>query len=186
MPKLKMVQFKCVEDTNEIGFESPYFLTFVGDLVAQRVRVKLTRKSFWNNKVDKGETWPVNDTITNDFDLAPAHTIVLAAMVEKDDGIDIVAGEVSTIEATMKPVFLNHVQAGFTASDPNFVSTMSNTFQQAIATALATAAGADDDLMIKDSGHAIRKVPITSSNGHFGNLTFPGGGGLYSVTYGRE
>ena len=186
MPKLKMVQFKCLDDTNEIGFESPYFLTFVGDLLSQRVKVKLTRKSFWNNKVDKGETWPVNDTITTDFDLVPAHTIVLAAMVEKDNGIYIVAGEVVTIESTMKPVFLTHVQAGFSASDANFISTMSNTFQQAITTALTTAVGADDDLMLNSSDRAVRKVPITSSPGNFGTVSFPGGGGLYSVTYGRE
>ena len=192
MASLKLVKFECVEDTDEIGFESPYFLTFIADTrflsngFEKLPEVHLTRKNFWNNKVDKGEVWPVNANITSTFSLSPDHTLVLAAMIEKDEGVDISGAEIATIRNKMSQSWTAHIQGGFQINDSGLTHNLSNAFEGAINTALSTAVGADDDLMENSVGKAVRRVTLTHEPGTFAAVSFPGGGGFYRVWYGRS
>jgi len=54
MANLVLKRFQCVEDTSESGGESPYFITWVGDLVDGTSTLKLTRKTYWDNNVSMG------------------------------------------------------------------------------------------------------------------------------------
>ncbi len=66
MANLVLKRFQCVEDTSEIGGESPYFITWVGDLREGTSSLGLTRKTYWDNNVSKGPgAWPVEDVVSS-------------------------------------------------------------------------------------------------------------------------
>lgn len=189
MAKLTLKEFRCVVDTDEMGDESPYFVTWVGDLKIHECQTKRTRKDFWENKVSPGPWWPANHVVLNDgdFDLSPSHTLALAVMIEEDEGTDLTITEAETlVNNKMKPVLLNHIQAGFTANDPNFISTMRNTLRDAIKTHLATSVGADDDLMEESGWKAARRIVLTSGPGPLDVVTFKGGNGEYQARYRKD
>jgi len=184
MANLVLKRFQCVEDTNEIGGESPYFITWVGDIATGQSALRLTRKTYWDNNVSKGPgAWPVDDTICSGFSLKPSDTLALAVMVEKDEGIDINSSEVSSIGSTMSSVLQTHRQAGFTAGDANFINTMKNTLESKVKQALSSASGADDDLMKEDDYRAARRIVLSGKAEDLAIVTFKGGDGQYNVRY---
>lgn len=184
MPNLVLKRFQCVEDTSEIGGESPYFLTWVGDIVLAKSTLRLTRKTYWDNNVSKGPgAWPVDDVVATGMTLKPSDTLALAIMVEKDEGIDIVTSELDTIRSTMASVLETHRQAGFSAGDANFISTMRNTLESKIKQALQSSSGADDDLMQEATWRAARRIVLTGKAEELAIVTFKGGGGQYNVRY---
>ena len=184
MANLILKRFQCVEDTSEIGGESPYFITWVGDVRDGTSTLKLTRKTYWDNNVSKGPgAWPVDDVVSTGLSLKPSDTLALAIMVEKDEGIDVLASEIDAIRSSMATVLRNH--EAFMASDPSFISTMKNTLESKVKQALQSSAGADDDLM-EESGHrAARVIDLRGGAGELPIVTFKGGGGQYSVRYAR-
>src|SRR3954466_649916 len=113
MTNLVLTSFVCVEDTSASGGESPYFLTWVGDIVTSQSTLRLTRKTYWNNNVDKGPgAWPVDDVVSSGLTLQPSNTLALAIMVEKDGGIDIVSAEIESMRSGLASVLETHRQAG--------------------------------------------------------------------------
>jgi len=183
MANLVLKRFQCVEDTSEIGGESPYFITWVGDLAEGTSTLKLTKKTYWDNNVHKGPgAWPVDDVVSTGLSLKPANTLALAIMVEKDEGLDVVTSEIDAIRSTMSTVLRNH-QEIFTAGDPNFISTMRNTFESKVEQGLQSSAGADDDLMETSSHRAARRIVLTGKAEELAIVTFKGGGGQYNVRY---
>jgi hypothetical protein len=184
LANLVLKRFQCVEDTSEIGGESPYFITWVGDITTGQSALRLTRKTYWDNNVSKGPgAWPVDDTICSGFSLKPSDTLALALMIEKDEGIDIVSSEVSSIGSTMSSALQTHRQAGFTAGNANFINTMKNTLESKVKQALSSAAGADDDLMKEDDYRAARRIVLGGKKEELAIVTFKGGGGKYNVRY---
>jgi hypothetical protein len=184
MANLVLKRFQCVEDTSEVGGESPYFITWVGDIATSQSTLRLTRKTYWDNNVDKGPgAWPVDDVVSTGLTLKPSNTLALAVMIEKDEGIDIVANEIDTIRGKMAAVLEVHRQAGFTAGDANFISTMRNTLEGHVKHALQSSAGADDDLMQEDDYRAARRIALTGKAEELAIVTFKGGGGQYNVRY---
>lgn len=182
MANLVLKRFQCVEDTSEIGGESPYFITWVGDVRDGTSTLRLTRKTYWDNNVSKGPgAWPVDDVVSTGLSLKPSATLALAMMIEKDGGIDVLASEIDAIRSTMATVLRNH--EGFMADDPNFTSTMRNTLKSKIQQALQSSAGDDDDLMEEDNHSAVRTIKLTGQAGELAIVTFKGGGGQYNVRY---
>ena len=184
MPKLVLKRFQCVVDTDESGGESPYFITWVGDIVKSESSLRLTRKAYWNNNVDMGPgAWPVDDTVCTGLTLKPSETLALAVMVEKDEGLDIVTSELETIRSTMAKVLETHRRAGFAAGDANFINTMKNTLESKVSAALQSSAGADDDLMKEDNYRAARRITLTGKAEELAVVTFKGGCGQYNVRF---
>ncbi len=187
MAKLTFKEFRCVVDTDEMGDESPYFLTWVGDSRLKDSRIKFSRKGFWENKVSPGPWWPVNDVVVNDddFDLSPLRTMALAAMVEEDEGTDLTGDEVQAINNQMRTVFKNHVNSGKQVQDADFITIMRNTFRTEIRSRVADTSGADDDLMEEDNWKAARRIVLTGT-GTLDLVTFKGGNGKYEARYRKD
>jgi hypothetical protein len=184
--KLILKEFRCVVDTDESGDESPYFVTWVGNLVTAETAVKWSRKAFWENKVSPGPTWPVNDIVVSGFDLNPSRALALALMIEEDEGTDLTKAEAENdVKARMFQIFENYRQNGFQATDPLFINVMRNTLRAAVLDKMSPGVGADDDLMEEDDWRAARVIPLP---GHVGamEVTFKGGNGKYVARYHHE
>ena len=178
MSKLILKRFACVADTDESTPDSPYFLTFVGDIGTHKTETKLTRQGNWHNEVDKGETWTVNDTVADGFGLVPAKTLVLSSMVEEDEGLDISSPEVANIKQKMQDFFDGFSGPAITGS---IRTAMKSMFKALIEQKLASTAGDEDDLM-----SPIRHVGLNGNVGDQPVVSFAGGTGLYKVRYGVE
>lgn len=178
MANLILKRFKCNVDTNESGADSPYFLTFVGDLGTGKATVKRTAQGNWHDEVDQGETWTVNETVASGFDLSPGDTLVLSIMIEEDTGYDVTASEAhGSIRNTMKNA-VNDLK-GSPLND-TVIGALTTTFRNAVKGALLSHVGADDDLMPK-----VRRVKLKPGAGELDPVSFIGGGGNYSVRYAK-
>lgn len=177
MSKLILKRFHCVEDTDEIGGESPYFLTFVGDIATGQTAFKMTRHGNWHNEVDKGEIWQVNETVASGFDFVPAKTVVLSAMVEEDEGLDVNSGEVNTIHAIVRAKLNDFRSAGAHTVTPGIASSLISAFRSGLTLALLTSSGAADDPM------GVRRVTLTGQAGDLPLVSFSGDDGRYRVRY---
>jgi len=178
MAKLILKRFHCVIDTDEAGSESPYFLTYVADFATGRSELTMTRQGNWHNEVDRGEIWTVNHTVAQGFDFTPAHTLVLSAMVEEDEGLDIQTGELPLIQQLLDAKVKGLRDAGATQVNGTVAATLRGTFKSAIALALATGSGASDDAM------GVKRVTLKSQPGELALVSFSGDTGLYRVRYG--
>ena len=167
MAKLILKRFQCVIDTNELGSESPYFLTFVGDFATGKTALKLTRQGNWHNEVDQGEIWTVNETVADGFDLVPTKTVVL----------DVNSVEINMIRSVLTARLNTLRQAGVTLVNATIANLMASTMKTALQLALSSASGADDDYM------GTRRVPITGQSGDLQLITFNADSGLYRVRY---
>lgn len=187
MAQLVLKRFQCVEDTSESGGESPYFITWVGDISTSASTLRFTRKAYWDNNVDKGPgAWPVDDVVSTGLSLNPAQTLALAVMVEKDEGVDITQAELDAIRQRMGQVLNTYRQAGFGAGDSLFINVMRNTLEAEVRHALESSSGADDDLMEEDNWRAARRILLAGSNGELPLVIFKGGTGQYNVRYAQQ
>ena len=189
MAKLVLKRFQCVEDTSESGGESPYFITWVGNLDdPAKSTLRISAKAYWNNNVDKGPgAWPVELVTCPELPPTPSKALALAIMVEKDEGRDITTDEVEAMRKSMEKALRTWVEAGvFDSSHANFVSTMKNTFESLVKGKLESSDGADDDLMEEDNWRAARRIVLTGKNEELALVTFKGGTGQYNVRYARE
>jgi hypothetical protein len=188
MARLILKRFQCVEDTDESGGESPYFITWVGNLNNPGAStLTLTAKSYWNNNVDKGPgAWPVDHVVCPTLPPTPARTLALAVMVEKDEGRDIVTAEMQTMKASLETLLGTWVSSGILdSSNANFVNTMKNSFESMVRARLQSSVGADDDLMEEDNWRAARRIALTGQNEELAIVTFKGDTGQYNVRYGQ-
>lgn len=177
MAKLILKRFQCVVDTDELGSESPYFLTFVGDIGSGKTTLKMTRQGNWENEVDKGETWTVNETVAEGFDLVPNKTLVLSAMVEEDEGLDVNGSELTTIRNVLTNKLNGFRAAGATIVNGSISSPMITAFKNALKLALSSSSGADDDYM------GTKRVSLTGHNGDLPVVSFIADDGKYNVRY---
>ena len=171
MAKLIFKRFRCQEGTSEIGLESPYFLTWVGNVRTNVSTLRYTRQAFWNNKVDEGPWWPVNETVSNGIDLAPNKSLALAIMIEKDGGADITKAEATdnvqnngpkSVREKMAALLNTHFTNDSNIQDANVVSNFRLTFDQAVKDAMASTSGDDDDLMKPEVGAASQVIHLKS------------------------
>lgn len=146
MAKLVLKEFRCVEDTDEVGSESPYFLVFIGDLETGKTALKMIRQGNWHNEVDEGELWVVNAPVTNGFNFKPNPTLVLVAMIEEDDNVDVSNFEKDNMIAPMLATqFKSFKDSGATIVTSGISSAVSTTFNLAVGLALSN----DDNMGIK-------------------------------------
>ena len=177
MSKLILKRFACVTETDEVGADSPYFLTFVGDISTGSTSIKLTRQGNWHNEVDQGETWIVNEQVADGFNFVANKTVVLCAMVEEDEGIDI-----SSEEADMVKLALTHRLGQFKATGSTTMTSLIRSnlltlMRGAIGNMLSSSVGASDDFV------AVKALTLNGNSGEQSVVTLVGDGGKYKVRY---
>lgn len=146
MAKLILKEFRCVEDTDEIGGESPYFLVFIGDLETGKTALKMIRQGSWHNEVDKGELWTVNAPVTDGFNFKPNPTLVLVALVEEDENLDISNFERDKMIAPLlEAKFKSFKDSGAKSVTSGITAGVSSTFKTALALTLSN----DDNMGVK-------------------------------------
>ena len=106
MATLKLVEFRCITETNESGDDSPYFVAFIGHIPQPGQQatsdVKLLRDGSWDNQVNTGELWEANMTVANGVD---KNTTVLVAFLEEDVDPDIVGAALDAVRKGMTTFF---------------------------------------------------------------------------------
>jgi hypothetical protein len=146
MAKLILKEFRCVVDTDELGAESPYFLVFIGDLETGKTELKMIRQGNWHNEVDKGELWTVNAPVVSGFSFKPNPTLVLVALIEEDENLDISNFERDNlIKPLLAAKFKSFKDSGSTIVTGGIESGVSSTFKTALGLTLAN----DDNMGIK-------------------------------------
>ena len=177
MSKLILKRFACVTETDEIGADSPYFLTFVGDITTGTTSIKLTRQGNWHNEVDQGETWIVNEQVADGFNFVASKTVVLCAMVEEDEGIDINSDEVGMIKLVLTQRLAQFRATGSTTMTSLIRSNLLTMMHGAMSNMLSTSVGASDDFV------AVKALTLNGQTGEQSIVTLVGDGGKYKVRY---
>jgi hypothetical protein len=82
MSKLVLEKFKCLEESDEVGSDSPYFMVYVAQARSGSAKsdVKFVRKEAWDNEVDTGDTFIANKTVSEGMH----HDLVIVGMIEED------------------------------------------------------------------------------------------------------
>lgn len=111
MSKLILSDFKCVQETNEIGSDSPYFVFFVGkprDPTA--ADIVTIRQPEWNEAVDEGNVFHPNAPVARVDD----DTLVLCALMEEDLNTDITTGTGAyrQVRDHMRTLFIAYAAGG--------------------------------------------------------------------------
>ena len=169
--------FQCAVETDEVGADSPYFLTFVGDITNGAVSIKLTRQGNWHNEVDAGEIWTVNETVAQGFGLVPNKTVVLCAAVEEDEGLDLSGAEVGHIGDAVKRTLNAFRATGSTTVTNKVRNDCAASMRAAIFQFLLSSAGARDDII------AVQPLALNGKTGEQPVVPLNGDGGLYRVRY---
>jgi hypothetical protein len=170
MASLILQSFKCVEETDEVGSDSPYFVIFHGDPTnPSAARVRKVRKQAWDGTVDSGETVQANSTVVGNG--VSARSVVLAAFMEEDNDSDISAGDLTAIENHMRTVFTAFSASG-TAPLNLLTMQMTMEFIKALIPRIE-----NDDLC------GLAPLKITNTAGLLPALRFTGDGGDYRVQF---
>lgn len=178
MSKLILKRFHCVTETDEVGADSPYFLTFVGDIATGKTALKLTRQGNWHNEVDQGEIWTVNATVAEGFDFTPSKTIVLCGLVEEDEGVDINTTEVDNIRTVLSNRIKQYQATGANTVTALIRNDMAQLMRTMIAMSLLTSSGASDDIV------GVKPLKPNGNTGEQALVSLVGDGGHYRVRYG--
>ena len=175
--KLTFQHFICEKGTSEIGDESPYFLTWVGNVRDNVSTLRYTRQAVWNDNVPENPDgiWQVDEVVTNGIDLSPSKTLALALMIEEDEGADLSKNEATKVDSTdsltsvrekMAQLLNTHFQNDSNIQDSNVVRNFQLTFASAVRGFLDNPVGNQDDLM-EDPEKGIlaaRKIDRAASN----------------------
>lgn len=177
MSQLILKRFHCVTETDEVGADSPYFLTFVGDIVNGKTSLRLTRQGNWHNEVDQGEIWQVNATVADGFDFKPARTLVLCAMVEEDEGLDISGNEIESMQAAMAQRLNQYRATGANVIKPIITNGMAQLLRSLVLMSTLSSAGARDDIV------GVKALKLSGNAGEQALVSLVGDGGHYRVRY---
>ncbi len=174
MSKLVLKRFRCIEESDEIGDDSPYFLVFHGKVhqgnMAASSGVKLVRKSAWDNTVAQGDLINANMTVLNPL----SADLVLAAMMEEDDGTDFAGFGLLVLQQWICP-FFNSLGNAISGMDGTVANIVRTEFKRGI-----NALDSNDDLI------QVRTVVGPGIAGQPPLLRFAGDGARYDVRFAIE
>jgi hypothetical protein len=169
MADLIFRKFRCVEETEEGGSDSPYFLIFVGRQSSSPTSsVTRVRRDAWDNEIDTGDIRVLNQKIAGGVD---KNTLVLAALLEEDNDPDIAGFGTVVIQAWMQEAFKSYSASG-SASVSELATKMKPEFKKAINSRL------ENDELVK-----VRWVELTTFAGSLSPLNFIGDGGHYKLYF---
>ncbi len=171
MSKLVLKRFRCIEETDEIGDDSPYFLVFHGKVhqgnTPASSSVKLVRKSAWDNTVAQGDLVIANMTVLNPLNA----DLVLAAMMEEDNDTDFAGFQLIALQAWIGN-FFNSLGNAVQAIDATVANLVRSEFRKGI-----KALDSNDDLI------QVRTVVGPGISGQPPLLRFAGDGARYDVRF---
>lgn len=169
MAKLILKEFRCVEESDEIDSDSPYFVVFVGKSGTNPTSdVKMIRREAWDNDTDTGELKVANITVADGVN---ANTVVLAALMEEDGDANITGARLAIVKSWMQAVF-----SAFNASGSASADDLATKIRPEFAKAINANKG-DDEML------GIRRVPVPSSPGNVPLLTYTGDESNYRVRF---
>ncbi len=170
-PRLSLKEFRCVEETDaEAGSESPYFLVFVGRRFGEHVqsRIGRVRKGAWDDEVDEGELWKVDDEVTGPVD---SRTLVLVAMLEEDHDTDVGGENITWLRGEMRKIFAD------VASDASLSLDQLSALMIPRFTTQINRVATNDEIL------GVKQLKITTSDGDLPLLKFTGDGAHYNVRF---
>src|SRR5262245_54761153 len=88
MVTLRLTQIKCHEETDEVGWDSPYFVVFVGRGHGSgklSSDLKFLKKWNWDNEFESGTKQTFEMSVATGVE---GNSLVLIAMLEEDDNPD--------------------------------------------------------------------------------------------------
>ena len=169
MAKLVLKEFRCEEETSELGSDSPYFVIFHGrPSNPSAADVTVVRKDAWDNEVDSGELWTPNVTVSSGIDTG---TLVMVALLEEDWDRDVAGSELTHVKDWMRTVFTAY-SAGGSASLSQIAADIKPEFHNAL-----QANTSNDDLV------DIHRLTVSSDSGLLPLVHFYGAGGHYKVRF---
>jgi hypothetical protein len=111
MGRLILTDFQCIEETNEIGSDSPYFVFFIGKgSDPGAAKLVTVRQPQWDEEVDAGEVIHPNAVVDNVDD----DTVILCALMEEDLNTDITTGTGAyrKVRDHMRTLLIAHAAGG--------------------------------------------------------------------------
>ena len=171
MSKLILRRFRCREETDEVGDDSPYFLVFHGRArqgsTSASSSVKLVRKSAWDHTVAEGELIIANMTVLDPLSV----DLVLVAMMEEDHGTDFSGAQLERLRGWICP-FFNGLADAVASLDSKLLGLVRDEFRRGI-----RALNSNDDLITVRTvvGPGVAMPPPL--------LRFAGDGGRYDVRF---
>ena len=165
---LYLKEFRCVEETDEVGNDSPYFVVFVGNKSGQPFSdVVRVRDPDWDGAASTGKLFQPNLWVHNQVD---TNSIVLVALIEEDYDADINASKIATLKLLMQTRF--NVYASWNLSNDQLAYLARSDF-----------AGYLQDLLVNDEYIQTKRLSISANVGDLPLLNFAGDGGAYRVRF---
>jgi len=169
MTDLILEKFQCIEETNEVGSDSPYFVIFVGHSTSGKSELVFIREEAWDNESDTGDLpVKVNKKVASNVG---GSTLVLVALLEEDVNPDLVGGDFDKVKHWVQEAF-NSVRASGSATTSKLATQVAPEFVKAINANI----GNDELLGVKylETANTPQSLPP---------LTIKGDGGEYSIKF---
>lgn len=165
---LYLKEFRCVEETDELGNDSPYFVVFVGNNSGQPSSdVVRVRDPAWDGAAKSGKLFQPNMWVHNQVD---TNSIVVVALVEEDYDPDITDGKIAVLKLLMQTRF--NLYAGWGLTKQQLAYQMRHEFADYL-----------PDLLVNDEYTQSKSLNVNTGVGDLPLLTFSGDGGFYRVRF---
>lgn len=169
MATLKLRAFRCVEESDEVGADSPYFVVFHGQPNNPGgAQITSVRRESWDNEVDSGDLFTPNAVVAKDIDTS---TFVLVALMEEDVDRDIAGTAANNVENWMRTMFSAYSGSGVTPH-----SYLAEKLIPELRRAINNYRSNDDIIDVK-------WLPVSTLNGDLKLLRFSGDGASYRVRF---
>jgi len=171
MSRLFLKEFRALAST-ESSSDSPYFVVLVGHPGSSPTMSCIhIRREAWDGEVDSGDLITANMAVADNVD---SSTLVLAALMEEDDGPDLVGADLQCVIDHVKPTFaaFGSVQ-GMSLSD--LADKVRPEFRKAI-----NQYSTNDDLI------GVRRVHVTTNAGLLPLVNYEGDSGAYRVRFSMQ
>jgi len=172
MTNLVLQDFTCIEETDEAGWDSPYFVIFVGHPGSSALSdVRTVRKESWDNNIGSGSVRIPNLTVASGVN---SNTLVLVALIEEDVNPDITGSSLAHVQRWMNAVFGAFGQIGGISLN-QLELLVGPEFERALNANIA-----NDDIV------AVHRLGIGKASGVLPQMHFWGAGGHYAVRFRME
>ena len=174
MSKLVLKRFRCLEETDEDGDDSPHFLLFHGRRGPSgnaSSHVTLVRRSSWDDAVAQNDLIQPNMTVLDPF----ADHLVIAALVEEDYDPDFTGQQMTRLRGWICPFFNSVANSVSTGIDGTIAQLVRQEFERGVRSLRS-----NDDLV------RVRVVYTEGAGLGAQPMKFNGDGGRYDVRWAIE